>query len=87
MHHLQCSNLLLPVHDCFFCCFFFLQTLHIYCSHTSHSVSASYSSSNSHGLNLGEYLSSVWISSSGHESTFSKVKGSPVGPLCPVRWS
>lgn len=38
--------------------FFFLQTLHIYCSHTSHIVSASYSSSGSPGLNHGECLSS-----------------------------
>lgn len=37
---------------------FFLQTLHIYCSHTSHIVSASYSSSGSPGLNHGECLSS-----------------------------
>lgn len=35
----------------------FLQTLHIYCTHASHSATASYSSSHSHGLNYGECLS------------------------------
>lgn len=50
-------NLLLPVH----LWFFFFQTLHIYCSQASHTVSASYSSSNSHGLNHGECLSfHIW---------------------------
>lgn len=51
-------NLLLPVHLFSSPSFFFLQTLHIYCSHTSHIVSASYSSSGSPGLNHGECLSS-----------------------------
>lgn len=54
-----------PVATCPLMCFFFfppslffLQTLHICCSHTSHIASASYSSNGSHGLNLGECLSS-----------------------------
>lgn len=34
MHHLQCSNLLLPVHDCFFCCvFFFADAAHLLLTH------------------------------------------------------
>lgn len=50
-----------PVATCSFMIFppfSFLQTLHIYCSHTSHIASASYSSSGSHGLNHGECMSS-----------------------------
>lgn len=51
-----CCYLFIYVHF-FFCFFFFPQTLHIYCAHTSHIASASYSSSGSHGLYHGEFLS------------------------------
>lgn len=60
-----CCNLLLPVQLHFFpLLLFFLQTLHIYCAHTSHSDLVSSPSSNSYGLNVGECSSlyrHLWV--------------------------